>query len=236
MAFVSTAVVPRNAGNIARNRCLTPRRTRPPQRFISRCCVPATSSEITSMATQLRSEITRLVGDECGLFTASSSIRQELGEHITALESSSKSFDRVTAAMGTWRLLYTTITILGGRRARLAVATKTKPGFVRIADITQLVGDDGTSVNTVNFKLITGGTGKFEVRARYEIESESRVNVMLDEWSLVPDKLRKVLGENINLLLETFNPEGWLDITYVDDNLRIGRDHNANIFVLERVE
>ncbi len=39
---------------------------------------------------------------------------------------------------------------------------------------------------------------------------------------------------NYALLLSIFNPEGWLDTTYVDDRHRIGRDDKGNVFVLER--
>lgn len=37
------------------------------------------------------------------------------------------------------------------------------------------------------------------------------------------------------LLLSIFNPEGWLDITYVDGTLRCGRDDKGHLFVLERL-
>ncbi len=235
MAFLYYPAVLPSSARFAHNRCLHSRSARTARNVITRCCVPSASSDTTTALTsQLRNEISRLAGDERGLFMSSSAVREELEKHIAALESTCKSFDRVSAAAGTWRLLYTTITILGRRRVRLAIASGSKPGFVRIADITQSVGD-GVSVNTVNFKLITGGVGKFEVRARYEVVNDARVDVKLENWTLEPDKMRQVLGENVNILLEIFNPEGWLDITYVDDNLRIGRDHNANIFVLERV-
>ncbi len=42
------------------------------------------------------------------------------------------------------------------------------------------------------------------------------------------------LQANYELLLSIFNPEGWLDTTYVDDRHRIGRDDKGNTFVLER--
>ncbi|XLS74445.1 hypothetical protein HN51_031310 [Arachis hypogaea] len=45
-----------------------------------------------------------------------------------------------------------------------------------------------------------------------------------------------VFRKNYNLLLGIFNPEGWLEITYVDDTMRIGRDNKGNIFVLEKIE
>lgn len=50
----------------------------------------------------------------------------------------------------------------------------------------------------------------------------------------VPQKLQKVFESNFDLLLSIFNPEGYLDITYCDQDLRCGRDDKGNIFVLQR--
>lgn len=52
----------------------------------------------------------------------------------------------------------------------------------------------------------------------------------------VPDQLQQLFKQNYELLLSIFNPEGWLEITYVDDELRVGRDDKGNIFVLERAQ
>lgn len=50
----------------------------------------------------------------------------------------------------------------------------------------------------------------------------------------VPSQLQQIFQANYDLLLSIFNPEGWLDITFVDDQMRVGRDDKGNIFVLER--
>lgn len=50
----------------------------------------------------------------------------------------------------------------------------------------------------------------------------------------VPEKLQSLFQANYDLLLSIFNPEGWLDITYVDQDTRVGRDDKGNIFVLAR--
>jgi hypothetical protein len=54
-------------------------------------------------------------------------------------------------------------------------------------------------------------------------------------WYQVPEQLQQLFQQNYDLLLSVFNPEGWLDITFVDDELRVGRDDKGNIFVLERI-
>ena len=50
----------------------------------------------------------------------------------------------------------------------------------------------------------------------------------------VPEQLQALFQANYALLLSIFNPEGWLDITYVDDELRVGRDDKGNLYVLQR--
>ena len=50
-----------------------------------------------------------------------------------------------------------------------------------------------------------------------------------------PQQLNALFQQNYDLLLSIFNPEGWLEITYVDDVHRVGRDDKGNVFVLERV-
>lgn len=48
--------------------------------------------------------------------------------------------------------------------------------------------------------------------------------------------MMNIFQKNYDMLLAIFNPEGWLEITYVDESLRIGRDDKANIFVLEKTD
>jgi PAP_fibrillin len=50
-----------------------------------------------------------------------------------------------------------------------------------------------------------------------------------------PRQLQQLFEQNFDLLLSIFNPEGWLDITYVDESHRVGRDDKANVFFLERM-
>lgn len=49
-----------------------------------------------------------------------------------------------------------------------------------------------------------------------------------------PPQLQVLFKANYDLLLSIFNPEGYLDITYVDDELRVGRDDKGNLFLLQR--
>ena len=51
----------------------------------------------------------------------------------------------------------------------------------------------------------------------------------------MPQRLQSIFEANFDLLLSIFNPEGHLDITYCDEDMRCGRDDQGHIFVLERV-
>jgi hypothetical protein len=62
-----------------------------------------------------------------------------------------------------------------------------------------------------------------------------RVDIQFESSRLVPEQLLSLFQKNYDLLLSIFNPEGWLEITYVDDTLRVGRDDKGNIFLVERI-
>ncbi|KAG6793192.1 hypothetical protein POTOM_002385 [Populus tomentosa] len=73
-------------------------------------------------------------------------------------------------------------------------------------------------------------------RTATQIDPECFSNFKISLFCCV-EKLRQLMNlfrKNYDLLLSIFNPDGWLEITYVDDNMRIGRDDSGNIFILER--
>ena len=92
-------------------------------------------------------------------------------------------------------------------------------------------------VNVVNFDILVFGKfkGSLTIEASYKPVGPSRVAISLERASLVPQQFQQLFDKNYDLLLAIFNPDGWLDITYVDDQHRIGRDDKGNVFVLERV-
>jgi PAP_fibrillin len=91
-------------------------------------------------------------------------------------------------------------------------------------------------LNVVHFNVAGLGmfSGSLTVRAAYEVVSDSRVSIRFLESTMVPEQLQSLFQANYALLLSIFNPEGWLDITYVDDDMRVGRDDKGNLFVLQR--
>ncbi|KHG11323.1 putative plastid-lipid-associated 7, chloroplastic -like protein [Gossypium arboreum] len=97
---------------------------------------------------------------------------------------------------------------------------------------------ESKAVNVIKFnarglKLLNG---ELTIEASFKIASKSRVDVSHDNLTITPDQLLNVFSKNYDVVLAIFNLEGWLEITYVDVTMRIGRDDKGNIFILERSE
>ena len=50
----------------------------------------------------------------------------------------------------------------------------------------------------------------------------------------IPKALEQLFASNYDMLLSIFNPEGWLDITYVVRTHRSGRDDMGHVYYLQR--
>ncbi|MEO1146577.1 MAG: PAP/fibrillin family protein [Cyanobacteria bacterium J06638_22] len=91
--------------------------------------------------------------------------------------------------------------------------------------------------------------GLVAVGATFELTSERRVQVkfrrgVLGLQRLVgytsPEALIKKMDAGDRLLpfdfsINSENQQGWLEVTYLDDDLRIGRGNEGNVFVLRKV-
>lgn len=141
---------------------------------------------------------------------------------------------------GNWRLLYTTSKgLLGFDRLPLL-----QPG-----QIYQCIHTDTTSVfNIAEVVGIPLLEGLVAVAASYEPVSDRRVTVKF-ERSIIG--LQRLLGYRnpqefvqqltsgrkfypIDWSIESRDQQGWLDITYLDDDLRIGRGNEGSLFVLAK--
>ncbi|EXB76037.1 putative plastid-lipid-associated protein 7 [Morus notabilis] len=154
---------------------------------------------LTDIKTQLYQA---LKGINRGIFGAPSKKKSEIEELVKQLESLNPTPDptlNLEKVVGCWKLVYSTITILGSKRTKLGLRD-----FISLGDFFQT------------------------------IDVSKRVNINYDSSTITPDQLMNVFRKNYDLLLGIFNPEGWLEITYVDDTMRIGRDDKGNIFILER--
>ncbi|XP_059307928.1 fibrillin-5, chloroplastic isoform X2 [Lycium ferocissimum] len=167
------------------------------------CAAEQQHVEVSQSASQIKIQLyDALQGINRGIFGVSSDKKSEIEELVKQLESQNPipeptlSLDKVA---GSWRLIYSTISILGSKRTKLGLRD-----FITLGDLYQ------------------------------NIDISERVDIFYNNSAITPDQLMNVFKKNYDLLLGIFNPEGWLEITYVDENLRIARDDKGNIFVLER--
>jgi hypothetical protein len=141
---------------------------------------------------------------------------------------------------GNWRLLYTT----NGEILNLG-----RVPFFQLGDVYQSICV--REAKLYNFAEIVGVPfleGLVSVAARFEPASERRVNVKFERSIF---GLQRVIGYQnpdgtiaaiaagkkfppLDFSLENRDRLGWLEITYLDRDLRIGRGNQGNIFVLTK--
>ncbi|GGA07937.1 PAP/fibrillin family protein [Okeania sp. KiyG1] len=142
---------------------------------------------------------------------------------------------------GNWRLLYTT--------SQELLRIDSFP-FLKLGEIYQCIRVQDTAVyNIAEVSGLPFLEGIVSVVAQFEAVSEKRVNVkfnrsILGLQSLIgyrsPNKLIAEIESGKKFTAIDFNiqnreQKGWLDITYLDEDLRIGRGNQGNVFVLIRV-
>lgn len=141
---------------------------------------------------------------------------------------------------GDWRLLYTT--------SRGILGIDQVP-FLKLGQVYQCIR--AAELKVYNIAEVYGLPlleGIVSVAARFQPVSERRVNVKF-ERSIVglqrfigyqtPGRFIRQLesGEKlaaIDLNIENRDQQGWLDITYLDADLRIGRGNEGSVFVLTK--
>jgi hypothetical protein len=142
---------------------------------------------------------------------------------------------------GNWRLLYTT-----------------SPGLLRIEQLPLLkLGQVYQYIRVQESKLYNIAEvyglpyleGLISVVARFQAVSERRVQVGFDRSILGLQRLIRYqspadfvkqieAGKKftaIDFNITNRDQQGWLDITYLDDDLRIGRGNEGSVFVLTKV-
>ncbi|XP_057732113.1 fibrillin protein 5 homolog [Arachis stenosperma] len=134
---------------------------------------------------------------------------------------------------GYWRLVYSTITILGSKRTKIGLRD-----FISLDEFFSIDSKmESKAVNVVEFsaKELSLLSGQLSIEASFKIASATvkalpsclRVDINFESSTITLDQLMHVFRKNYNLLLGIFNPEGWLEITYVGDTIRIGRDNKG---------
>jgi hypothetical protein len=143
---------------------------------------------------------------------------------------------------GNWRLLYTTSKDL----LRLNQLPLFKLG--QIYQYIQLQGDRIYNIAEVSGLPYLNSV--VSVAARFEPVSKQRVNVRFERsvvglQSLLsyqsPGQFIQTLQADkklpaLDFKIDPTNQKGWLDITYLDDDLRIGRGNVGSLFVLTRAK
>ncbi|AOX02640.1 fibrillin [Moorena producens PAL-8-15-08-1] len=141
---------------------------------------------------------------------------------------------------GNWRLLYTTSQEL-----------LNLDGFplVQLGQIYQCVRTSDTKIyNIAELSGIPYLEGVVCVCAKFEPVSQCRVNVKFDRsiiglqsllsYSSANDFIEQIeAGKKfpaIDFPINRDNQQGWLEITYLDDDLRIGRGNQGSLFVLTK--
>lgn len=149
--------------------------------------------------------------------------------------------DAVDLLNGDWQLRYTTSKgLLGINRLPL----------VNLGQVYQCIRVQQNRVyNIAEVYSLPFLEGLISVTARFTVESEKRVSVMFDRAII---GLQRLIGYQspqafiqqieqgqtfraIDNRIQNRNQQGWLDITYLDRDLRIGRGNEGSVFVLTRV-
>lgn len=141
---------------------------------------------------------------------------------------------------GNWRLIYTT--------SKALLNIDSLPLY-KLGQIYQCIRVETNSVyNIAEIYGLPFLEGIVSVAAKFEPVSGRRVNVKFERSIL---GLQRLLAYNspesfiqqievgkkltaIDFPLNSKEQQGWLDITYIDDNLRIGRGNEGSVFVLTK--
>ncbi|RXH75790.1 hypothetical protein DVH24_039489 [Malus domestica] len=188
-----------------------------------------------------------------GIFGVPSAKKSQIEALVNQLESRNPTPDpllNLQKVGGCWKLVYSTITILGSKRTKLGLRDFISLGdFFQNINIAKVQHEQKCMLiwfvfcncafadmpkRRFDVRGLNLFNGRLTIEASFKKASNSRVDINYDNSMITPSQLMSVFRKNYDILLGIFNPEGWLEITYVDDTLRIGRDDKGNIFILER--
>ncbi len=184
-----------------------------------------------------------LTGKNRGLL-ATKNDRQEILAAIAQLEDCNpnlRPFEAKELLNGNWRLLYTS--------SQELLRIDNFP-FLKLGDIYQCIRVEDTAIyNIAEVYGLPFLEGIVSVVAQFEVVSEKRVNVKFNRsifglQSLIgyqsPNKLIAEIESGkkftaVDFDIQNREQKGWLDITYLDEDLRIGRGNKGSVFVLIKV-
>ena len=180
-----------------------------------------------------------------GLLVDDPAQKEDILKKVARLESCNPTPEPLAATdllNGNWQLLYTTSSeLLGIDRFPL----------LGLGNIYQCVRIDQQRIyNLAEVKAAIGGL--VSVTATFEIVSKQRVNVRFDRaiFGLQstlgyqnPDQFIEAMQQTakfnllrgIDFTVSSNREPGWLEVTYLDQTMRIGRGNQGSVFVLRRV-
>jgi hypothetical protein len=141
---------------------------------------------------------------------------------------------------GNWRLLYTT---------SKALLNLDRLPFCKLGQIYQCIRVETTSVyNIAEIYGLPYLSGLVSVAAKFEPVSGRRVQVKFErsiiglqrliEYNSPVTFIQQIEGgrkfPGIDVAINSDKQQGWLDITYIDNDLRIGRGNEGSVFVLTK--
>ncbi len=153
---------------------------------------------------------------------------------------SPKPLEATDLLAGDWRLVYTT--------SRGLLGLDRFPGL-QLGQIYQCIRTSGAKVyNIAEIVGLPWLEGLVAVAASYEPVSERRVNVKFSRSILCLQRLinyrspRELIEKiesgkkfpPLDFNIDNREQQGWLDITYLDEDLRIGRGNEGSVFVLTK--
>lgn len=194
----------------------------------------------------LKTELLEAIKDKNRGLLATENDNVKILTAVEKLEDHNPNLDplnHLSLVSGNWRLLYTT--------SRSILGLNNLP-LLELGEVYQCIRINTNKIyNLAQIKGLPFLDGLVSVSASFEIVSAKRINVKFDR-SIIG--LQKILGysspENFidkieagkyflpldfNLgFFNNNNQQGWLEITYLDENMRISRGNEGNVFILER--
>lgn len=170
---------------------------------------------------------------------------ETLAKSLELLNPTHQPTNYIELIQGRWQLLYSTFGLERETTLQRLSFGKLPNVTVNVTGIFQevhLVGQEYN--NLVEFTAGFDVKGITVISGRYKVENSQRLNIDFWETSvksasndLSESAFREALGiDNDSPLKSKLSFSGWSDITYLDDNFRLMRGNQQNLYVLLREE
>jgi PAP_fibrillin len=180
-------------------------------------------------------------------FNSTSELKEQietLAERIETLNPTNEPTNQMELVQGHWQLLYSTFGLEREATLERLSFGKLPNVSVTVTNIFQDIYTNGQQyTNIVEFTLDSGIKGQVVVAGRYTVEGSQRLNIDFLEtyventsMNLTESAFIEALGvHDKSTLKSTLSFNGWSDITYLDEDLRLMRGNNQNLYVLKKV-